>query len=528
MDRVQQPFGRVWNGFALSIAEIFTGGRSRWGLWLPVMLGIGIAVYFQLDDEPSLWIGPSDVLLCGALAIFVRPRPLAPLLLFCLMFTSLGFAAAQLRTWSLDAPVLDRKIGPVLIEGRILRVEPREKARRITVGSLKIGGLGADRTPERIRLRVSQRNVALRPGDGVRLRAVLHPPAGPAAPGAFDFVTRAYFQRLGGVGYVVSTPEIRESRGESGVELFIARLRHDLTQKILHALPGTAIAIAAALMTGERGAIPEDTLAAMRDSGLAHLLTISGLHIGLIGGFIFFAVRLGFPTWEHATLYWPIKKWAAIVAFLGCLAYLLISGMTLPTQRSFLMLSLVMLSLVMLAVLIDRSAISMNLVAWAAAAILLLAPESLMSVSFQMSLAAVTALAAFYEAITARSFARGERRLPLARIARYLGAVLATASLATAPFAVFYFNRLALLGVLANLVAVPLAALWIMPLALISFVLMPFGLEEWPLAAMGWGIEAVLVVAGSRTGVTLIPAVACLDNGTNCVRRPVAVAVSVT
>jgi competence protein ComEC len=507
--RVQRPYGGVWSGVALSLAETFAGERSRWGLWLPVMLGMGIAVYFQLDDEPAMWIGPSAMLLCGALVIFLRSRPLLPLLLFCLMFTSLGFAAAQLRTWSLDAPVLERKIGPVLIEGRILRVEPREKVRRITVDSLKIGQLGADRTPDRIRLRVSQRNVALGPGDRVRLRAVLYPPAGPAAPGAFDFARRAYFQRLGAVGYVVSSPEIIESGEAGGIELFIARLRHDLTQKILQALPVTAGAIAAALMTGERGAIPEETLAAMRDSGLAHLLAISGLHIGLIGGFIFFAVRLGFATWEHAALHWPIKKWAAIVAFFGCLAYLLISGMTLPTQRAFLMLSLVLL-----AVLIDRSAISMNLVAWAAAAILLLAPESLMSVSFQMSFAAVTALVAFYEAITARNFARGERRLPMARGVRYLSGVLATtliASLATAPFAVFHFNRLALLGVLANLVAVPLAALWIMPLALISFVMMPFGLEEWPLAAMGWGIEAVLAVAGSVQGlpgsITLIPAV---------------------
>ena len=504
-----RPYGSVWNEFALAFAEILEGERSRWGLWLPVMLGMGIAVYFQLDDEPPMWIGPSAVLLCGALAIILRSRPLAPLLLFCLMFTSLGFAAAQQRTWSIDAPVLERKMGPLSIEGRIIRVEPREKNRRITVDSLKIVRLGADRTPERIRLRVSQRKVSLQPGDRVRLRAILHPPAGPAAPGAFDFARRAYFQRLGGVGYVVSSPEITELGTAGGIELFIARLRHDLTQKILKGLPGTAGAIAAALMTGERGAIPEETLATMRDSGLAHLLAISGLHIGLIGGFIFFAVRLGFATWEHAALHWPIKKWAAIVAFLGCLAYLLISGLTLPPQRAFLMLSLVML-----AVLIDRSAISMNLVAWAAAAILLMAPESLMSVSFQMSFAAVTALVAFYEAITARNFARGERRLPLARVVRYLGAVLATtliASLATAPFAVFHFNRLALLGVLANLVAVPLAALWVMPLALISFVLMPFGLEEWPLAAMGWGIEAVLAVAGAVQGlpgsITLIPAV---------------------
>lgn len=277
----------------------------------------------------------------------------------------------------------------------------------------------------------------------------------------------------------------------------------------MRALPGPEGAIAAALMTGERGAIPEKLLSAMRDSGLAHLLAISGLHIGLIGGFIFFAVRLCLAASERLALRWPIKKFAAVAAFFGCLAYLLISGMTLPTQRAFLMLSLVML-----ANLIDRSAISMNLVAWAAAVILLVFPESLMSVSFQMSFAAVIALVAFYEAATARTVLTSGRRSKVMRFVLYFGAVLMTtviATLATAPFAVFHFNRLALLGVMANMVALPLAALWIMPLALISFVMMPFGLEAGPLFLMGWGIEQVLAVAiavqAMPGAIALIPAV---------------------
>ena len=492
-----------------SVSGILSGERSRWGLWLPVMLGAGIAIYFSLTDEPALWIGPVVFGLCAVLALLLGRRPLFQLLVFCSMFVAIGFAAAQFRTWTIDAPVLERKTGPVWVEGQIVRVEPREKDRRITLEALTIARLSAERTPERIRLRVSQRNPQFRPGDRVRLKAVLHPPAGPAAPGAFDFARRAYFQRLGAVGYVVRAPEIVTAGDSGGISLFIEQLRYDLTQRILRALPGPAGAIAAALMTGERGAIPEELLAAMRDSGLAHLLAISGLHIGLIGGFIFFAVRLCLAASERLALRWPIKKWAAVAAFFGCLAYLLISGMTLPTQRAFLMLSLVML-----AILIDRSAISMNLVAWAAAVILLIFPESLMSVSFQMSFAAVIALVAFYEATTARNVLRSGRRGSVMRVVLYFGAVLTTtviATLATAPFAVFHFNRLALLGVLANMVAVPLAALWVMPSALISFVLMPFGLEAGPLFLMGWGIEWVLkiatIVQAMPGAIALIPAV---------------------
>jgi len=211
-------------------------------------------------------------------------------------------------------------------------------------------------------------------------------------PGAFSFVRRAFFQHLGGVGYAVSRAEIISRADSLGFSIWLAALRHRITKTIHKTLPGPAGAVAAALITGERGAIPEDVLVAMRESGLANLLAISGLHMGLVGGLLFFSVRLCLACWESIALRYPIKKWAAVAALLGSLAYLFISGATLPTQRAFLMLSLVML-----VVVIDRSAISMNLVAWAAGAILLIAPENLMSVSFQMSFTAVTALVATYE-----------------------------------------------------------------------------------------------------------------------------------
>ncbi len=246
-------------------------------------------------------------------------------------------------------------------------------------------------------------------------------------------------------------------------------------------------------MTGERGAIPEEILVAMRESGLAHLLAISGLHIGLVGGLLFFAVRLCLAFWERLALRYPIKKWAAGAAFIGSFGYLLISGSTLPTQRAFLMLSLVML-----AVVIDRSAISMNMVAWAAGVILLIAPESLMSVSYQMSFAAVTALVATYELSYTRRLNHTGGRSKVRRAMYYISAILLTtlvAGTATAPFALYHFNQVALYGVVANLFAVPLTALWIMPMAIVAFILMPFGLASLALVPMGWGIEAVIMIA---------------------------------
>jgi competence protein ComEC len=400
---------------------------------------------------------------------------------------------AQLRTALVAAPVLQKKLGPVTVEGRLVRIEVLTKGRRLWLDGLSIGRLDRDRTPQRIRVKLFGRTGDLGPGDRVRLRAVLYPPAGPAMPGAFDFARRAFFAGLGGVGYAVSRPVLVGRASSGGLAVRLAALRYRLTREIYRAMPGPAGAVAAALMTGERGAIPEDVLAAMRESGLAHLLAISGLHMGLVGGLLFFAVRLCLALHERTALRYPIKKWAAGAALLGSLAYLLISGATLPTQRAFLMLSLVML-----AVAIDRSAISMNMVAWAAGVILLISPESLMSVSYQMSFAAVTALVAVYELDRTRRLNHAGGQSAPRRAALYLSAVLLStliAGAATAPFALYHFNQVTLYGMAANLLAVPLTALWVMPWAIAAFILMPFGLAGLALVPMGWGIDGVIYIA---------------------------------
>ena len=475
------------------LGDSFAGERTRWALWIPVFMGAGIALYFSLHDEPGIWVGSAFIGLAVLATAGVRRRQALLIPVYALLFLSLGFGVAQLRTALVAAPVLQKKIGPVALEGRIARVEVLTKGRRLWLDSLSVDRLGDDKTPARIRIKLFARTMELQPGDRIRLRAILHPPSGPAMPGAFDFARRAYFQRLGGVGYAISRPAMVSQATGDGFFIWLAALRHRITATIHKALPGPAGAIAAALMTGERCAIPEEILEAMRESGLAHLLAISGLHIGLVGGLLFFGVRLCLALWERLALRYPIKKWAAGAAFLGSLAYLLVSGATLPTQRAFLMLSLVML-----AVVIDRSAISMNMVAWAAGVILLIAPESLMSVSFQMSFAAVTALVATYEFGYTRRLNHSGGQSNIRRAVFYISAVLLTtlvAGSATAPFALYHFNQVALYGVVANLFAVPLTALWVMPWAIVAFILMPFGLAGLALVPMGWGIEAVIGIA---------------------------------
>ena len=489
----------------------FLSERDRWPLWLPVLIGVGIAVYFSLSVEPPVWLGVVGLVVTAGAWIIWRSRPFLSLFLIATAVVWLGFSAAQWRAAAVAEPVLSKRLGPVAVSGRVVTVEARPTGRRLTLESLSIDRLSAEDIPYRVRVVVrSAAAEAILAGDWLNVRAVLLPPPGPAAPGAFDFARRAWFQRLGAVGYTVSTPQIQpppSGAAPVGWSARVAGLRQAIADRVRAALPGPSGAVAAALMTGDRGAIPEHVLDAMRDSGLAHLLAISGLHIGMVAGIVFFACRGLLALIEPVALRYPIKKWAAVAALLAAAGYLLLSGATVPTQRAFLMTALVLL-----AVMLDRSALSMRLVAWAAALILLLTPESLLSVSFQMSFAAVVALIAGYEALRGRFTAwRSNARLQR-RVLLYIGGICLTtviASLATTPFALYHFNRVVHYALAANLVAVPLMGFWIMPWAVLAFVLLPFGLEGLALGPMGWGIDLVTVaaetVAGWPGAVHLLP-----------------------
>lgn len=484
--------------------------RERWALWSPVLLGLGVALYFALPVEPAWWVGPCATAAGLGSVVLTWRASILPCIV-ALAAAALGFSAAQLRSALVAAPVLHKELGPVEVEGRVAESVTTPAGFRLTLDRLAIRDLEAARTPLRVRLTVRGGAEPAAVGSWVRVVALLNPPPEPAAPGAFDFARQAWFEGLGAVGYAVRRPEaIPPPAGAEppGWRVRVEALRQAITARIHAALPGPTGAVAAALMTGDRGAIPEDLVEAMRDSGLAHLLSISGLHIGLVWTLLFVAVRFALALIEPLALRRPIKKWAAAAALLGAFGYLLISGAEVPTQRAFLMTSLVTL-----AILADRSALSMRLVAWAAGAILLVTPEALLSASFQLSFGAVIALIAAYESFGPR-FARWRADAgPARRAALYLAGVALTtlvAGAATAPFGVYHFNRLVNYSLAANLLAVPLTSLWVMPCALLAFALMPLGVEGLGLTPMGWGVEAISAiarwVAGWPGAVALVPA----------------------
>lgn len=493
--------------------------QDRLGLWLPVFLGLGVGTYFALAAEPDWWLGAGAVVLSSLIMAFGGAgRPAAGmtrLAAIALFATALGFAAAQLRAAIVAAPVLAEKIGPVSLEGRVVLVEtlPAGEGARVTLERLRISRIAPEQTPENVRVRVKRLPPEpLVPGDWIATRAILSPPSGPSAPGGFDFQRHAFFRSLGAFGFVVGDVRVtaRAAETSSGVGAFwlaLERLRQNLTGRIHAALPGDAGAVAAALMTGDRSAISESVNDAMRDSGLAHLLSISGLHVSLVASILFVGLRALLALVPPIALDYPIKKWTAALAIPGTLAYGVLSGMAAPTQRS-----VIMVGLVMLAVLADRRALSLRTLAWAAAAILLVQPENLFNPGFQMSFASVAALLAVFEA--ARDAPDGGGRNPWWRrgvVGVFALAVLTSlvATAATAPFAVYHFNRFAAYGLAANMIAIPLSSFWVMPWAVAAFALMPFGLEAFALVPMGLGVEAIIgiadVVAGWPGAATVMP-----------------------
>lgn len=486
--------------------------RARWALWLPVLLGGGVALYFRLPVEPGLVVALALPVIGLALWTAVRGGGASTLAALALV-SSLGFALAKVRTEMTRAPVLERKLNTAEVIGRITLVEPRStRGERVTLEVMSIAGIAPEKLPRRARIRLMSVSERLTPGDVIRVKATLAPPARPALPGGYDFARTAWFLGLGATGYALGAPAIEQRAAETSVSGHVSdqlqRLRQAIGERITAAVPGESGAIATSLITGERGGISEATNDAFRDSGLLHILSISGLHMVIMAGAVFFAVRIMLAAMPAIALRHPIKKWAAAAALVAAWGYLLLSGSSIATVRSF-----IMIAIMFLAVMLDRPALAMRNVALSALVILILAPESLLDAGFQMSFAAVVSLISAYELIRDRRADSPERGAVL-RMAFFLGGIVLStviASISVAPFAAYHFHRSQQYALLANLVAIPICNLIVMPAGLLTLVLMPFGLEALPLWVMEQGIAAVVwsarFVAALPGAVAPVPAI---------------------
>jgi competence protein ComEC len=425
--------GNSWHWFAVN----FIAERERWALWLPVFVGVGVGIYFWLTVEPPFWLGPLAVALTmpAAVVAYRRQRGVIPALVAAAI--ALGFAAALFQAWWVAAPILVHKLSAVAVEGRVVAVDPQPEGTRLVLEPRHIDRLDGAQLPARIRVKLRRDESDLLPGEWIKLRATLLPPPAPAMPGAYDFQRRAYFDRLGAVGYALGAPEKIAAPADGGVSFWrhgVEAVRAAVTERVRAALPGPTGAIAAALITGQTHAIPPADAGAFRDAGLAHILVIAGLHMGMVAAAVFFAVRAGLALIPAIALRYPTKKWAAAAALAVTFLYLLLSGATVSSRRAF-----VMTGLVLLAVLVDRLSLSARAIAYAAFVILLLTPEAAAGPSFQMSFAAVAGLIAFYEAMRGKIGEWHAGAGPVRRFALYLLGIAFTtviSTLATMPFTI--------------------------------------------------------------------------------------------
>ncbi len=455
-------------------------------LWVPVLLSVGIGGYFVLAFEPPLAL--SVVLFCFLLSCYVLFRHKAIAFIAVIV---VGFFAANLRTTIVNSPMIERKTGPVDIIGTVESIEKLEQGggSRVVLRDLNIEKFAAEETPKKIRLRL-RADGGIHTGQRIKALGNLTPQSSPLYPGGFDFRRYMFFKQIGAVGFIYNEPEIIDDDAQFS---FVQTMREAIAQKIVSTLPVDQSSIALALLIGQKTSISQNDRDAIKAAGLAHMLAISGLHIGIFSGTIFFVIRLFLSMNERIALRYSTKKIAAVFAFCGAVFYMLIAGATIPTQRA-----VIMSGVVFLAIILDRSPISLRLVAFAAMALLVISPESLMSASFQMSFSAVTCLVFFYS-ITRRYWIESYRQgHAMRKAALYFIGVCSTtviASIATAPFAIYHFGQVSFFGSVANLIAVPLLAFIVMPFALLSLILMPLGLHAVALHIMGSGINLILQIS---------------------------------
>ena len=475
-------------GLGASFARLARAERGRLFLFLPVAACAGILLYFSLRTEPALWLGPAAASLSAlALAALWRFPPLR-IALALLLASTLGFSRAQLQT-ALMPPLMVVPHHAVTVTGRISAIDLLATGRRILLTQPRLNGGPPQARSLRVKLRANDATT-LHDGAKIRLRALLYGPSRTAYPGGWNFGRNQFFAGLGAVGFALS-PVTITNQGQSDWRDHMRALREAIAARILARLPLNTGSIAVTLLTGFEQSIPEAERQDFVTAGLAHLLAVAGLHIGIVMATLYALARFLAGLSETLLLRIPAKFIASIAAFLGGSAYAALTGFHIPILRS-----LAMAALVLLGILIGRRALSLRGLAIAAMALILLNPSAVVGPSFQMSFSAVLALIAGYEAV-GRRLHSGRTTLP-ARLGRHIAALAFTSFLAggaSMPFAAYHFQQIQPYYILANLIAVPLTALIILPLGLLSLILMPLHIARIALIPMGWGISLVLKLA---------------------------------
>nr|WP_321456928.1 ComEC/Rec2 family competence protein [uncultured Cohaesibacter sp.] len=481
-------------------------------LWVAVFLGAGAALYYTLPDEPSFWVlAIVSVSICSW--SFLRARKglvVFPLLLVSAVVVGL-FVASETSKFN-TTPVLAHAFSSTVI-GRLVSVELRgteqQRSERWTVAVESIGKMKPENTPKRLLLVRRAAGETFKVGERLKMRVHLTPLQQPAFPGGFNYGRYLWARAIGGQGYLGRSIERLPALNLVGLASFkrtlsekIERTRQAVAKYIKHRIDGEAAGLIVALAVGKRDYLSDDVETALRHSGLAHILAISGLHMALVAMSVFWGVRGILALLPQLALRYSIKQWAAGAALFCAAAYLALSGASVATMRAFCMTAIFLV-----AILLKRPAVTMHNLALVFIFLIIIQPYGVIEAGMQMSFAATAALIASYDRLTGGRLRKMAldghpgQNLPVAALITTtkwifgIGLTSFIASLAVLPFSVFHFQQMAPYGLLTNLLAMPIISLVLMPMGLVSVFLTPFGLQSFPLMIVEAGADWVIFVA---------------------------------
>ena len=410
---------------------------EKFFMWFPVFVGIGIFLTFD-----SFFYGSNffyALFLLPVLLFFKKARGVLTALV-------IGVFVASLKLYFLsNHKMLDHEIDFIKLSGVIEKTEFIKSGTRVTV----VTDLG------RLKLNSLIKNVkadVFNPGNKIRFIARLYPFSDNNL--GYNFFRQAFFERCYAKGVILAKPYVMEKVSRSELSILLEGIRNKINAKINHDFSPDTKGIAEALITGDKGEIPISIRNNYAKSGIAHILAISGLHITLIAGMIYFLMLYIFLLIPSFSLRFDAKKIAIILSFIAALFYVFIAGMRVPAIRA-----LIMYGVIVIAVLFDRVAFSLRNVSIAASIILILIPETIDNPGFYMSFFVVASLVSYYE----------DRKI---QDGYFQGIVVSSiiSSFAVLPFSWYFFNQIVGNGISANLLSIPLLGFIIMP-SMIGYII---------------------------------------------------------
>lgn len=472
------------------ISNILLDEKDNWFLWVPVLFGIGVLIYFYLPCEPKLEL--ILIFFTFFIILYFALRKFRKIIVAFVIILA-GFCNIFIKANIQNTNIIPYEQKFFKVNAKIEEIKPTEKGIRILFNEVKFNKTSLKKLPQKIRVTFKTKLNDAEVGDLVEFNAILSHPKEPIIPGGYEFARQAYFEKIGAVGYAVSNIKIiQKNTNDLFNGGFIENIRFNLQKIILSSSGSSFGGVITALMIGEYASLDKDILENLRISGLAHILAVSGLHVSLIASIIFFSSRLLLNCSSFISLEFNVKKFSAFVTIFGTFVYLLLTGAHIAAIRAFIM-TLIFL----LAIIFDKIQVGMRSIAIAAIIILIIYPEYLVFPSFQMSFAAVLALISVYDLLIKNGFKIGNYNIFYRFIFYFLTIIVSSiiAGIATAPFIAYHFNQISKYSVLANILVLPAVSFYIMPLILAGLVLYPFGLLTYILPLLNYGIDYIIKVA---------------------------------